>query len=231
MKKFLTCVLATMFLGALAIFAACDPNEDPTPQPEPAPQVTEEENFAAAVQAFDNYTASVEMTVKTPAVWTYSHEVEICGTKGKAVLSINDQTITLFMKEEAGKVFVWTETRRWTTSLHGSVLFIDGWNEAKFSTMEDAVAFYADCYLAPFQTLEYSDMTPGTPLSMNEAGMQRHSEGLGGIHIDTATIVLTGNRITSAHVTGTNQLSSSVSQYDLSYTFSAYGTTSVTLPE
>lgn len=205
MKKISTSLLCGSILCAVCAFGACS-----------APA---EERFKTATQSFDNYTAQVNVLVTVSSDgetinYNYDTLLEVDGTRAKIDATYGSITQRVYLKEQDDSVFAYTDG-------------IDGWMKEPYRTIEATAAEMNYCYLEVFQSFYYDDVEEkGGYYYLRESLLSSYSEMVD-FTITSVKLKLGGSKFTSAEVVGFGR---NGGKFHVDYTFSKYGSTSVTLP-
>lgn len=168
-----------------------------------------EEDFTAAQDALDNYTVVVEFEWEDgSAIGDYTSTLLVDGTKGSFETTL---VSGVYYAEEA----------------EGGLRLLSpgssSWQNTSYTSIEQVRAEY-NGYVVLFQSLEFGDFTAdGDWLVMSEEALANYNEGF---TLNSFRVQLQGGRFTTAEAVaevGGNLL-------DLTYTFSNYGSTTVTFP-
>ncbi len=199
MRKMILALSCGLLFGAVCLMGACG--------------ATEEENFAAATEAFDNYTAHISVDTVIGTTETHTEQtIEIDGNKCRAIIAREPVTATLYLKEENGTAYGYAEKQT-------------GWQDTDWATIEEALTD-VKCYLGFFQTMYYSEMEKiEDTLCLKESMLDTYSSQME-LSVKSLKVKLSGNKFESAELLGTTE----GGKVNISYTFSDYGSTSVTLP-
>lgn len=208
MKKMISALVCGLLLGAACLLGACG--------------ASAEEQFKAATQAFDNYTAHVELeyvTYDNNIKYTYMDDtvLKVDGTKGYLVQTFDNSTMTYYLKEENESVSIFPDADT-------------GWRTSSYRTIEEAAAGITGyCCLEIFNRLRFDETEEdGNFYRLKDSALSSYS-AMFGFTLTSAKIELNGSHFTTAEIAGSDP--SGNPQFYLNYDFSDYGSTSVTLPQ
>lgn len=201
MKKVFAAILAACAALSLALFAGC--SSEPTA-----------EDFANAKEALDNYTLEFQLSIDTVSI---DSTLQIDGDSGYLEASMtysgSTQSVVEYYKVESGTVYSRTASA-------------SSWRETSSDSIEDAAFMYAG-YVYVLFDLDFEDFTSyadgylmATSGTLSAIGSRFDST------ISSLQVKVESGKFTEARMVG---------DYDgvpaeYSYTFSNYGSTSVTLP-
>lgn len=200
MKKVFAAILAACAALSLALFAGC--SSEPTA-----------EDFANAKEALDNYTLEFQLSMDTVSI---DSTLQIDGDSGYLEASMtysgSTQSVVEYYKVESGTVYSRTASA-------------SSWRETSSDSIEDAAFMYAGYVYALFD-LDFEDFTYADGYLMATSGTLSAIGSRFDSTISSLQVKVESGKFTEARMVG---------DYDgvpaeYSYTFSNYGSTSVTLP-
>lgn len=200
MKKVFAAILAVCAALSLAAFAGC--SSEPTA-----------EDFANAKEALDNYTLEFQLSMDTVSI---DSTLQIDGDSGYLEASMtysgSTQSVVEYYKVESGTVYSRTASA-------------SSWRETSSDSIEDAAFMYAGYVYALFD-LDFEDFTYADGYLMATSGTLSAIGSRFDSTISSLQVKVESGKFTEARMVG---------DYDgvpaeYSYTFSNYGSTSVTLP-
>lgn len=200
MKKVFAAILAACAALSLALFAGC--SSEPTA-----------EDFANAKEALDNYTLEFQLSMDTVSI---DSTLQIDGESGYLEASMtysgSTQSVVEYYKVESGTVYSRTASA-------------SSWRETSSDSIEDAAFMYAGYVYALFD-LDFEDFTYADGYLMATSGTLSAIGSRFDSTISSLQVKVESGKFTEARMVG---------DYDgvpaeYSYTFSNYGSTSVTLP-
>ena len=200
MKKVFAAILAACAALSLALFAGC--SSEPTA-----------EDFANAKEALDNYTLEFQLSMDTVSI---DSTLQIDGDSGYLEASMTDsgstQSVVEYYKVESGTVYSRTASA-------------SSWRETSSDSIEDAAFMYAG-YVYVLFDLDFEDFTYAAGYLMATSGTLSAIGSRFDSTISSLQVKVESGKFTEARMVG---------DYDgvpaeYSYTFSNYGSTSVTLP-
>lgn len=200
MKKVFAAILAACAALSLALFAGC--SSEPTA-----------EDFANAKEALDNYTLEFQLSMDTVSI---DSTLQIDGDSGYLEASMtysgSTQSVVEYYKVESGTVYSRTASA-------------SSWRETSSDSIEDAAFMYAG-YVYVLFDLDFEDFTYADGYLMATSGTLSAIGSRFDSTISSLQVKVESGKFTEARMVG---------DYDgvpaeYSYTFSIYGSTSVTLP-
>lgn len=200
MKKVFAAILAACAALSLALFAGC--SSEPTA-----------EDFANAKEALDNYTLEFQLSMDTVSI---DSTLQIDGDSGYLEASMtysgSTQSVVEYYKVESGTVYSRTASA-------------SSWRETSSDSIEDAAFMYAG-YVYVLFDLDFEDFTYADGYLMATSGTLSAIGSRFDSTISSLQVKVESGKFTEARMVG---------DYDgvpaeYSYTFSNYGSTSVTLP-
>lgn len=200
MKKVFAAILAACAALSLALFAGC--SSEPTA-----------EDFANAKEALDNYTLEFQLSMDTVSI---DSTLQIDGDSGYLKASMtysgSTQSVVEYYKVESGTVYSRTASA-------------SSWRETSSDSIEDAAFMYAG-YVYVLFDLDFEDFTYADGYLMATSGTLSAIGSRFDSTISSLQVKVESGKFTEARMVG---------DYDgvpaeYSYTFSNYGSTSVTLP-
>lgn len=200
MKKVFAAILAACAALSLALLAGC--SSEPTA-----------EDFANAKEALDNYTLEFQLSMDTVSI---DSTLQIDGDSGYLEASMtysgSTQSVVEYYKVESGTVYSRTASA-------------SSWRETSSDSIEDAAFMYAGYVYALFD-LDFEDFTYADGYLMATSGTLSAIGSRFDSTISSLQVKVESGKFTEARMVG---------DYDgvpaeYSYTFSNYGSTSVTLP-
>lgn len=200
MKKVFAAILAACAALSLALFAGC--SSEPTA-----------EDFANAKEALDNYTLEFQLSMDTVSI---DSTLQIDGDSGYLEASMtysgSTQSVVEYYKVESGTVYSRTASA-------------SSWRETSSDSIEDAAFMYAG-YVYVLFDLDFEDFTYAGGYLMATSGTLSAIGSRFDSTISSLRVKVESGKFTEARMVG---------DYDgvpaeYSYTFSNYGSTSVTLP-
>lgn len=200
MKKVFAAILAACAALSLALFAGC--SSEPTA-----------EDFANAKEALDNYTLEFQLSMDTVSI---DSTLQIDGDSGYLEASMtysgSTQSVVEYYKVESGTVYSRTASA-------------SSWRETSSDSIEDAAFMYAG-YVYVLFDLDFEDFTYAAGYLMATSGTLSAIGSRFDSTISSLQVKVESGKFTEARMVG---------DYDgvpaeYSYTFSNYGSTSVTLP-